>query len=39
MIRRLRDYEWTFSNTAEGAMAVLLGALVAITVLAYGPIL
>ncbi len=24
MIRRLRDFEWTFSNTAEGATAVML---------------
>jgi hypothetical protein len=24
MLRRLRDFEWTFSNTAEGATAVLL---------------
>ena len=39
MIRRLRDIEWTFSNTAEGAMAILLAALVVVTVLTYGPAL
>ncbi len=31
MVRRLREYEWTFSNTAEAATAVLLAiALVAV---------
>jgi hypothetical protein len=24
MLRRLREFEWTFSNTAEAATAVLL---------------
>ena len=35
MVRRLRDFEWTFSNTAEGATAVLLAAVILVTVLAY----
>jgi len=26
MVRRLRDIEWTFSNTAEAATALLLAA-------------
>jgi hypothetical protein len=26
MLRRLRDFEWTFSNTAEGATAALLAS-------------
>jgi hypothetical protein len=34
MIRRLRDFEWTFSNTAEGATALLLAAAVVVTVFA-----
>jgi hypothetical protein len=34
MIRRLRDFEWTFSNTAEGATAVLLSAAILVAVLA-----
>lgn len=34
MIRRLKDFEWTFSNTAEGATAFLLAAAIAISVLA-----
>jgi len=31
MVRRLREYDWTFSNTAEAATAVLLAiAIVAV---------
>jgi hypothetical protein len=29
MLRRLRDIEWTFSNTAEGMTALLLAAVIA----------
>jgi hypothetical protein len=29
MLDRLRNFEWTFSNTAEFATALLLGAVVA----------
>jgi len=29
MVRRLRDFEWTFSNTAEGITALLLAAAIA----------
>lgn len=29
MIRRLRDFEWTFSNTAEGATAFMLLTVIA----------
>jgi hypothetical protein len=28
MLQRVRDFEWTFSNTAEGAVAVLLALLI-----------
>jgi len=34
MIRRLRDFEWTFSNTAEGAIAVLLATAIVVAVFA-----
>ena len=34
MIRRLRDFEWTFSNTAEGATAILLGTALLVAMLA-----
>lgn len=30
MIRRLSDIDWTFSNTAEGAIALLLLAAIAV---------
>ena len=33
MVRRLKDYEWTFSNTAEGMIALLL-SIVIVAVLA-----
>jgi hypothetical protein len=29
MLKRLKDFEWTFSNTAEAATAVLLAAAIA----------
>jgi hypothetical protein len=29
MLKRLRDFEWTFSNTAEAATALLLAAAIA----------
>ena len=32
MLRRLRYHEWTFSNTAEGATAILLAAAILLTV-------
>ena len=35
VIRRFRDIEWTFSNTAESATAVLLAVAIAAVVLAY----
>ena len=34
MIRRFRDFEWTFSNTAEGATAFLLAAAVIVALVA-----
>jgi len=34
MIRRLRDFEWTFSNTAEGATAVMLAAAIVLALFA-----
>jgi hypothetical protein len=34
MLSRLRYYDWSFSNTAETALAVLLVALVALVVFA-----
>jgi hypothetical protein len=34
MFRRLRDIEWTFSNTAETATAVLLALAIVAAVLA-----
>jgi hypothetical protein len=34
MFQRLRDFEWTFSNTAEGATAVLLAAVIVLAVFA-----
>jgi len=34
MLRRLRDVEWTFSNTAEGATAVLLALAIAVAIFA-----
>jgi hypothetical protein len=33
MLRRLRDIEWTFSNTAEAATAILLSAAVLVAIL------
>lgn len=32
MLSRLRDIEWTFSNTAEGATAVLLAVAILLAV-------
>jgi hypothetical protein len=34
MLRRLQDVDWTFSNTAEGAVALLLIAAMAIAAFA-----
>jgi hypothetical protein len=34
MIRRLRDFEWTFSNTAEGATAFLLVTAIVVSIFA-----
>ena len=33
MLRRLRDIEWTFSNTAEGVTGVLLALTIVFAVL------
>jgi hypothetical protein len=34
MLRRLRDFEWTFSNTAEGVTAILLALTILVVALA-----
>jgi hypothetical protein len=34
MLRRIRDFEWTFSNTAEGATAVLLTTAIVVAMFA-----
>lgn len=34
MLRRLRDFEWTFSNTAESATAVLLATAIVLAMFA-----
>ena len=34
MLQRIRDFEWTFSNTAEGALAVLLTSAIVVSMFA-----
>lgn len=34
MLSKLRYYDWTFSNTAEGATAVMLALAIAVAALA-----